>query len=150
MDPKLNAGLSYREAAVRGASPVGLVILLYEQIIEDLRRAQIALREGNIEARTREINHAILVLGYLEASLNREQGGTVAENLERFYRQLRAGLTQAHATQSAAGIEQQIAHLILVHAAWCEAERELAIPPAAMDGAEPAAGASLAPADWSA
>jgi flagellar protein FliS len=150
MNPRLNPGLSYRQAAVRGASPVGLVILLYEQIIEDLRRAQAALRDRNVEARTRDINHAMLVLGYLEATLNREQGGTVADNLERFYRQVRAALTQAQATQSSAEIEQQISHLMLVHTAWCEAERELAVPPAVLDSVDSPAGANLAPADWNA
>ena len=34
----MDARSSYREVAVRGASPVRLVICLYEQAIEDLRR----------------------------------------------------------------------------------------------------------------
>ena len=61
----MSASLSYREAAVRGASPVRLVILLYEQVIEDLRRALSAQRNGDIEGRTRAINHAILVISHL-------------------------------------------------------------------------------------
>jgi len=119
----MNARLSYREAAVEGASPLRLVVLLYEQAFEDLRRALDTHRRGDIEGRTRHINHAILVIGHLQASLNKEQGGRVALNLERFYDQLRSGLVQAQFNQSAVALEQQISHLMQVHEAWCEVER---------------------------
>ncbi len=124
----MNPGLSYREAAVVGASPVKLVILLYEQAMEDLRRAIAAQLRGDIEGRTREINHAILVIGHLEATLDPEQGGKVAENLALFYRQLRAELVDAQFKQSLAAIEQTIAQLVQVHGAWCEVERATAAP----------------------
>jgi flagellar protein FliS len=119
----MNARMSYREAAVEGASPVRLVILLYEQAQEDLREALAAHRRGDIEARTGYINHAILVIGYLQASLDKERGGRVAVNLERFYDQVRSGLVDAQFRQSAAALEQQIALLMQVHEAWCEVER---------------------------
>ena len=124
----MNPGLSYREAAVAGASPVRLVILLYEQAMEDLRRALAAHSRGDIEGRTREINHAILVIGHLESTLDPEQGGKVAENLALFYRHLRSALVEAQCQQSAAGMEQAIAQLVQVHGAWCEVERATASP----------------------
>ncbi len=113
----MNARLSYREAAVEGASPVRLVILLYEQAFEDMRRALAANRRGDIEERTRFINHAILVIGYLQASLDKEQGGRVAVNLERLYTTVRLGLVDAQFRQSAAALEEQIAMLMQVHEA---------------------------------
>jgi len=123
----VNPSLSYREAAVAGASPVRLVILLYEQAIEDLRRALASHGRGDIEGRTRELNHAIVVIGHLQATLDYEQGGKVAENLVRFYDQVRAGLVEAQCQQSAARIEQQIAHLMQVRDAWCAVEKDLAL-----------------------
>lgn len=119
----MSARLSYRKAAVEGASPVRLVVLLYEQAFEDLRHALDSQNRGDIEGRTREINHAILVIGHLQTSLDKEHGGPVAESLERFYNQLRSGLVEAQFTQSAAALEQQISHLMEVHEAWCEVER---------------------------
>jgi flagellar secretion chaperone FliS len=124
----MNPRLSYREAAVQGASPVRLVALLYEQAIEDLRRARAALDSGDIEARTRAINHAIVVIGHLQSSLDMEQGGAVARNLERFYCVVRAALVEAQCKQSAAALEQQISHLMQVHEAWCEVDRANAAP----------------------
>lgn len=131
----MNARLTYRESAVAGASPVRLVILLYEQLIEDLRRGLAACRVGEIEERTRQINHAILIIGCLQSSLDAERGEAVVANLERFYNQVRSSLIDAQCRQSADAIERQIAHIMLVHEAWCEVEREQAAirPSAASD-----------------
>lgn len=106
-----------------------LVILLYEQAIEDLRRALAAHARSDIEGRTRELNHALLVVGHLQATLDHNQGGKVTENLVRFYDQLRSKLVEAQCQQSATGIEQQISHLVQVRDAWCTVERDLAPAP---------------------
>lgn len=122
----MDARSSYREAGVRGASPVRLIICLYEQVIEDLRRAVIAMEKGAIEERTREINHALMVIAQLQGSLDMERGGEVARNLAKFYALLRAGLTEAQVKQSARILEQQISQLVEVHDAWLEVERATA------------------------
>jgi flagellar secretion chaperone FliS len=119
----MNPRFSYREAAVRGASPLRLVILLYEQAIEDLRRALTAHGGKDVETRTREIKHALLVIGHLQSSLDKERGGHVAVNLERFYDQIRMGLVEAQSKQSASLFEKQIALLMKVREAWCGVEQ---------------------------
>jgi flagellar protein FliS len=145
----MDARLSYREAAVQGSSPVRLVIQLYEQAIEDLRRARAALDSADIEARTRHLNHAILVLGHLQSSLDMERGGAVAENLVRFYDVVRAALVEAQARQSAAVLERQIALLIQVHRAWSEVERSGPVPAPTVSPAHPEPGRDSSQ-DWNA
>ena len=105
-----------------------LVICLYEQAIEDLRRSLLALEKGDIEARTRAINHALMVIGQLQGSLDMERGGDVARNLGRFYNQVRIGLVEAQQKQSARILEQQISQLATVYDAWLEVERATAGP----------------------
>jgi len=150
----LDARSSYREAAVRGASPVRLVICLYEQAIEDLRQAVIALEKADIELRTRKINHAITVVGQLQGSLDKERGGEVAGNLDRFYNVIRAGLIEAQLKQSARILEQQISQLVLVYEAWLEVEHATA-PAAETPAGNSQPGIPIPPsdtptADWSA
>ena len=150
----MDAKFSYREAAVRGASPVRLVVCLYEQAIEDLRQAVVALEKGNIESRTRKINHATTVIGQLQGSLDMERGGEVARNLERFYDVIRAGLVEAQLKQSARILEQQISQLVLVYEAWLEVERATATSSSEPQESPESAPAIYAPetssADWSA
>ena len=131
-----------------------LVICLYEQAIEDLRRAVIAQEKGDIEARTRGINHALTVVAQLQGSLDMERGGEVARNLARFYGLVRTGLVDAQVKQSIRILEQQISQLAIVHEAWLEVERATAAP--MPQSAGPAQAASSTPsretpfANWNA
>lgn len=114
-----------------------LVILLYEQCLDDLRRAVDALKRNDIETRTREINHAILVIGHLQGTLDRDQGGAVAEQLDRFYNQVRTGLLDAHAHQSVAELEKQISCVMQVYEAWREADLSSAAASQNLEPAQP-------------
>jgi flagellar protein FliS len=150
----MDARTSYRETAVRGASPVRLVICLYEQAIEDLRRAVIALEKGDIEARTRGINHALMVIGQLQGSLDMQRGGEVASNLHRFYNVMRTSLAEAQLKQSERILEQQVSQLVLIYEAWLEVERATMAPvPQASESAQTVPGESQSEtplADWNA
>jgi flagellin-specific chaperone FliS len=64
--------LSYRRSAIEGASPIGLMIALFDTLVGDLRRAAFALRKNDIETRCRELNHATLVLGQLNEWIDPE------------------------------------------------------------------------------
>lgn len=113
----------YRENAVRGASRVGLVVLLYEQIISDLRGAAEALDNNRIELRTQRINHAIVVIGHLQSTLDHRRGGEVARSLSHFYNALRGKLLEAQARASRDILNLQIDKLLELRDAWIEVER---------------------------
>src|SRR5882724_11508362 len=119
MDP----GSAYREGAVRGASGAALVVSLYEQAIQDLRRAVAAIEQGDIALRTKHINHAISVIGHLQSTLDRELGGEVSRNLDLYYCSVRRRLIDAHVAASREILYQQITHLLSVREAWIEVER---------------------------
>jgi flagellar biosynthetic protein FliS len=61
---------TYQQLAARGASPVGLVVSLYDTILRDFRRAQAALIAGDVEQRVFELNHALTVIAHLQSVLN--------------------------------------------------------------------------------
>lgn len=110
--------LSYQRAAIEGASPIGLMIVLFDTLAGDLRRAVTALKQNDIETRCRELNHGILVLGQLENWLDLENGGESAATLARFYTYLRAKMMEAAITKSAKLLEVQIEMLLHVRSSW--------------------------------
>jgi flagellar secretion chaperone FliS len=118
-----NARTSYRETNVRGATAVRLVVLLYEQAIQDLRQAAQAMDDNNIELRTNRINHALEVICRLQATLDMERGGKVAGNLLDFYNALRANLWKAQLHVSKETLLRQITDLLTVREAWAEVDR---------------------------
>jgi flagellar protein FliS len=110
--------LSYRKSAIEGASSIGLIIVLFDTLAGNLRRAAAAIRKDDIEKRCRELNHAALVLGQLESWIDINQGGESAQTLTRFYAYLRAKMMEAAVTKSASLLETQIDMILHVRSAW--------------------------------
>ncbi len=110
--------ISYREAAVRGAGQVELVVMLYDILFDDIRSAIASIRTRNVESRTNEIKHALGVLEQLQGTLNFEQGGEAARNMDHLYSIVRAKLLEAHIKTSEEILQNQIDLLAPVREAW--------------------------------
>ena len=119
----MNIQQSYREAVVRGANPIELVVRLYEQMIEDMRHVAIAIEKNDIERRSNRIKHALLVIGHLQSSLDFAYGGKVAQDLKHFYDALRQNVVGVQFHPSKRGVAQLITDLLAVREAWIEVER---------------------------
>lgn len=124
---------AYRQDTGHSASPVRLVVILHEQLVHDMQRALTAIEKQDIEGRAREINHALLIVGQLQGSLNYAQGEEVARNLDSFYHLLRANLMQAHVQISSAILQKQIGYVLELREAWIEVERQLQLEMAARE-----------------
>lgn len=116
------ADLSYRTSS-GAASGVGLVILLYEQLVRDLRSATTAMDAGDIQARTSELDHALQVVGQLQGRLDMEAGGEVSRTLDRFYANIRATIVQAQFKGSKPVLLRLMDDVLSVREAWLEIER---------------------------
>jgi len=115
----------YQDSAVRGATPMELVILLYDSAIEDMRRALTAMNKSDIEARGNEISHALIVLQQLQGTLDFERGGSAARQFEQFYNLVRAKLLEAQMRGSTELMQQQIRYMSEVRDCWAQARRML-------------------------
>jgi len=120
--------LSYLRAKVQDASAVGLVIILFDQLITDIKRAIAAIETREIEKRCREIKHALVVLQQLEGSLDKEKGGQAAEHFSRFYSAIRSKLLEANIKVSPEILNQRMDLLFQVRRAWQQVDRAAAEP----------------------
>ncbi len=114
----INIATAYREAAVRGAGQVELVVMLYDILFDDIRSAIASIRTRNIESRTNEIKHALGVLEQLQGTLNFEQGGEAARNMDHLSSIVRAKLLEAHITTSERILQDQIDFLAPIRESW--------------------------------
>jgi len=105
-------------------SGLGLLIALYDTLANDLRRAADAERGGDLPKRGREINHALLVIGHLEAWLNQGSGGELAQQLKGFYARLRQNLIQAQVKRSAEALEVEMANVLKIREFWQKADQK--------------------------
>jgi flagellar protein FliS len=131
------AARQYRQLSSRGAHPVGLVVRLYDALLEDFRRAGEAVRAGEIERRTAAINHALLILAELEGTLDHTRGGVVAKHLEGLYQVSRALLVEANLRNSVERLQELTGMFLPVRQAWQQAERELSASGASVAAERP-------------
>lgn len=105
-------------ARIEGASPHGLVMILFEELLKGLdtlcaaERIGQGQRHGGVQAR------AVSILHGLESGLDYEKGGELAVNLGRIYREaLRLVMTPWGATRADA-LDQARAMLGDIASAW--------------------------------
>ena len=112
----------YRHAATEGATYIGLLIVVYDSLAEDLRRAALAVTRNDIAGRCAASNHALLLLGHLESWTNSVEDLTLKTSLSEFYAYVRS---QTVAIQAQPEPERfhELARLISeTRAAWQQKE----------------------------
>jgi flagellar protein FliS len=122
-----NAAAEYRKRAVEGASPVGLVVLLYGGAITALMRAVAAVEANNIEKRVAELNKVLAILAELQGTLDFEKGGAVAQHLDKYYTVLRSQVMEASIKNSKSILEDLIKNMSGIKEAWQQVEREVTL-----------------------
>jgi len=138
--------VNYQNAAVQSAGPIGLVILLYDRLVIDLKAAVEAIRNSDIEARCKAANHAFQVIQQLEGSLDMANGGETARSLAKIYAHMRAKLLEAQIKLDPEILTRQIDMLLQLREAWNRADSPTAAPASAEapPRADAAAGEGLA------
>ena len=76
---------AYRESAVLTASPVQLVVMLYDGVERFLRQAEVVMAEGAVARANDRMQKAEAIIDELLSTLDKEQGGQIAEHLEAIY-----------------------------------------------------------------
>lgn len=84
------------QVAVYGASPVGIIIMLYEGAIKALKQAERAMEEQRFDVKSSMISKAIDIIDGLREVLDFQQGGEISHNLSDLYLYMKSRLTVAN------------------------------------------------------
>ena len=129
----------YLTQQVMSASPAKLVFMLYERAISSLREAIAAIEAGDIEGRWKANNRAMEIITHLWSTLNTDDGGDIAQNLQRLFPFMTTRLTQVDLQNDPAPAEEVIQLLIPLRDAWQALASNAAEQPASGATAAPAA-----------
>ncbi len=114
------AAQSYRVQEIMTASPTRLIALLYDRAITSLNEAIEAIAAGDIERRYRANNRAVEIIAHLAMTLDMEQGGQIAKNLDQLYRFMLTRLPQVDLRNDPKPAKEIIRLLEPIRASWHE------------------------------
>jgi len=109
---------AYKENEVLTQPREKLIVMLYEGAIKFLGRAADALAAGDHEAKATYLNKGQAIIDELNASLDVDAGGEVAENLRKLYQFMATHLTQAVIRKDPQMIRDVIACLEDLNEGW--------------------------------
>jgi len=109
---------AYATTQISTASSVQVVVLLYDGAISSMKLAQEGIVALNFHDKARFLDRALRVVGELSASLNMEEGGVVAKDLQRLYEYIQFELTQANLKNEPGRLEAPIRCMGVLREAW--------------------------------
>jgi len=110
--------------AVEAASPHQLISMLFHGAQEALAKAVGSIERKDIQLRTQQINKACEIVVTLKGSLNFEQGGEVAENLDSLYDYMLRTLMQANRESDAAKVKEVSELIATISDGWSQIPAE--------------------------
>ncbi|MGA2549960.1 MAG: flagellar export chaperone FliS [Burkholderiaceae bacterium] len=111
-----NVGLA---TSVASASPLGLVILLYDGAIQAITNAKTRLASGDIAGKAKNLVKAVDIVNKgLNASLDPVVGGKMAQDLKALYDYMCRRLVLANLNNDVPAMDEVKALLVQLRAAW--------------------------------
>jgi len=118
---------NYVRTQVESASPMELVVLLYDGAVRTADAAHEAMISGNIPGRRTALNKLMAIIAELQNTLDVTRGGRVAEELDGLYTYMLSRLLKAITEQDAKPIDEVRRLLATLADGWREAARTPAV-----------------------
>ena len=105
-------------AQVEGASPHRLIQMLVEGALEKIRAAKGLIERRDIPEKVRHINWALTIVDGLRQSLDMENGGQIAQNLDALYDYMQRRLIIANLENNPQILDEIASLLLEIKTAW--------------------------------
>ncbi|TDO94444.1 flagellar protein FliS [Halanaerobium saccharolyticum] len=98
----------YKQMQIKTASPGKLLLMLYQGAVKFMKLAKNNIKEGKIEESHKNIIKAQNIILELQSTLNKEQGGEIAVQLESLYDFIYRELIQANLNKNTRHLDNVI------------------------------------------
>lgn len=116
----------YRQTEVQSRTPLELVTMLYDGALRFLAVARDAIERRDIPTRREALNRALAIVGELQSTLNMEQGGEIAVELDRLYEYSNLRLLDAAIKNDVAPIDEVRRIFEVLRDGWATVARQTA------------------------
>jgi flagellar protein FliS len=111
---------AYRQTEARSRSPLELVVMLYDGALRFIGEAMEADAARQIARRGQAISRVIAIVGELQSTLNVNDGGDVATELDRLYSYMQQRLLDVTTKKDAAALREVQKLLTTLRDAWTQ------------------------------
>ncbi len=113
------------QTLVNTASPHKLIGMLFDGACARLAQAKGCATRGDHEGRSRSIGETVSIVSGLQASLDQEKGGELADNLDALYEYMQRRLYEANRDNDADGIREVLDLIRTLQDAWTAIDPEV-------------------------
>jgi len=115
-----NGYFKYQQTDVLSLSNVEIIDRLFKALCADIERAATAIESGDVSTKGERLSRAIAIVGELQASLNFEEGGEIAERLNALYDYVIRELLFANLENNTKRLDNAKGALMPIVEAWHE------------------------------
>jgi flagellar protein FliS len=119
---------AYRRIEAQSRSPLELVVMLYDGALRFVTEAREATAAHQPHRRARAVSRALAVIGELQSTLNLDEGGTVAAELDRLYTYMTGRLVDVSTRKDDTALDEVHRLLLPLREAWSEVARQAGKP----------------------
>lgn len=105
-------------SGVADATPHKLISMLFEGVVDNLTAAKAYMQDNNPEMRSKKLNSAITIIGGLQASLDFDKGGDIANNLDSLYEYMSVKLFEANKSNAVVHVDEILTLISEIREAW--------------------------------
>lgn len=120
--PTRNAINEYRKGSINGASPLQLVVMLYDGALRFMNAGRTAMTSGDVYGQNHNLQKAQRILTELICCLDMQKGGDVARNLMEIYSWAHNELVRANLEDDPAAIDACSSVLSELRDSWGQIE----------------------------
>lgn len=125
----------YRKSAVQGATPLQLVIMLYDGALKFMEAGKHAMAAKDLEKQNASLQKSQKIIFELIACLDMNEGGEIAANLLSLYTYVVEQLVQANVKDEPEAIDRCIRILSDLRESWVQIEKAMSATPAKEENA---------------
>jgi flagellar protein FliS len=125
---------AYRRTEAQSASPMQLVVMLYDGALRFLTDAKAAQATGELPRRAHALRRVAAIVAECHSTLDLERGGALAAELDRLYTYISGRLLDVTLKRDATAIDEVHKLMTTLRAAWAEAAAQSAVSAPATQG----------------
>jgi len=118
MSAASRGAMAYRTVDAQSRSPLELVVMLYDGGIRFVSEARDADERKDLIARSVAVSKSLAIVGELRSTLNLDEGGDMALDLDRLYDYMMTRLLDVTTKRDTSGLEEVQRLMITVRDGW--------------------------------